>query len=89
MSKTKVPSYSTVVGRFVRLERECKKISLSAFASDLGYSSSGWSRVETGKTPMSVNQLRRACEILGTQPHKLLEEVDMFCKRNALTGGRR
>jgi transcriptional regulator with XRE-family HTH domain len=82
MKKQKPPPYSTVVGRFLRLERECKKTSLSEIAKALGYSTSGWSRVETGETPISVDQLKRACDVLKTTPHALIEEADTFWRRN-------
>ena len=76
------PTYAAVVGRFVRLERECQSIGLQAFAKKVHYSPSGWSRVETGDTPMSIEQLKRACDALGILPSKVLEEVDEFWRRN-------
>jgi transcriptional regulator with XRE-family HTH domain len=81
-TKKKVPSYSAVVGRFIRLEREVQQMTLSTMAKKLGYSTSGWSRVETGNVSMTIVTLRRACLALGRTPSVILKEADDFFRRN-------
>jgi transcriptional regulator with XRE-family HTH domain len=82
MRKAERPTYSAVVGRFVRLERECKKVPLSTMARKLGCTVSGWSRVETGETTMNVNRLKEVCDALKVTPSALIAEVDAFWRRN-------
>ena len=82
MKGQRQPAYATVVGRFVRLERECQSLDLKAFAKKVHYSASGWSRVETGATPMSLEHLKRAGDTLGVTPSAILAEADEFWRRN-------
>jgi len=71
-------AYHVVVGRIVRLHRECKGIGLRDFAKKMGLGISGWSRVETGDTTMTVTQLHRACSVLRIKPGDLIQQADSF-----------
>ena len=72
----KSPLYAQVVGEQVRMWRRLKKITLTDMAKAAGLSQSGWSRVETGDTTMTVEQLRIACKMLGVAPWTLLRHAD-------------
>lgn len=69
--------YSRIIGQVVRGRRELKGLALSALAegADLR-SASGWSRVETGDTTMTVAQLRAAAKALGVDPWVLVRQAD-------------
>jgi transcriptional regulator with XRE-family HTH domain len=82
MAKKLRPTYATIVGSFLRLERKAREVPLESLAKKLGYSRSGWSRIETGTTPMTVNQLKAACDALSLAPQDVVAEVDTFWKRN-------
>jgi len=70
-------SYSARVGRAVRYLREVAGISLTEMADRCGVLTvSGWSRVETGATTMTVDQLQRAAKAIGKKPSEILAFVE-------------
>ena len=70
-------SYPQIVGQVVRGQRELQDIKLLAMAENAGMKSeSGWSRVETGDTTMTVSQLRKAAVRLGKDPWQIIKEAD-------------
>jgi transcriptional regulator with XRE-family HTH domain len=70
-------SYSAIVGRIIRLHRELLGISLDEMAKRVHLKSpSGWSRVETGDTPITIDRLYEAAKILKTTSTQLLKEAD-------------
>jgi transcriptional regulator with XRE-family HTH domain len=73
--KPLIPYYA-IVGRVVRLQRESRGIKLRAFAAKLLMSFSGWSRVETGDTVMTVEQLKKAADALGVRPSDIVRLAD-------------
>jgi transcriptional regulator with XRE-family HTH domain len=77
--KTNV-SYAWIVGHFIRLERTSQCISLFDFAKRMHIGISGWSRVETGNTTISVEQLKKACDALEILPSELLARVERYFK---------
>lgn len=68
--------YAQVLGQVVRGARELQGVSLAAMARAMGLSTSGWSRVETGVTTMTVSQLARAARHLKTAPWELVRQAD-------------
>ncbi len=69
--------YSAILGRVIRQRRELLGISLEEMALHLGFqSSSGWSRGETGNTPMTVEHLAGAATMLGSSPMELVKAAD-------------
>lgn len=69
-------SYAVVVGRAFRFLRESRGIQLGAVAQAAGVSVSGWSRVETGDTTMTVQQLRVGADAIGARPTEVLEHAE-------------
>lgn len=69
--------YSQVVGHVVRGHRELQGLSLAEMAESIGLSSSGWSRVETGHTTMTVVHLVRAARRLGMPPWEIVRQADL------------
>lgn len=77
MTETKfLTTYEGVVSQTVVKLREERGISQAAFAEQVGLSPSTWSRIESGDSGLSLDQLKKAAEILSFQPHQLLEIAD-------------
>ncbi len=68
--------YAEVVGHVVRGARELRRMDLATMATAVALSSSGWSRVETGETTMTLAHLRRAAHTLGLEPWELVQRAD-------------
>jgi len=75
MANNLIPYYA-IVGRVVRLQREARGFKLREFAKKMKLGISGWSRVETGDTVMSVDQLKRAADVLGIRPAVIVQMAD-------------
>ena len=70
-------SYSAILGRVIRTQRELRKIDLSDMSKRLGFSSvSGYSRLETGDVPITVNALSAVARALGMRPAALVTMAD-------------
>lgn len=70
-------TYAGKVGRAVRYLRETKGIDLETMAKSMGMSKSGWSRLETGDSVMTVEQLRRAAVVLQRKPSEVLSFTEI------------
>jgi transcriptional regulator with XRE-family HTH domain len=55
-------------------------------AAAVGVTQPTWSRIETGGTPLSIDQLKRACERLDLLPGNVLREADLASARLARQG---
>lgn len=76
-NKIKGPSYNSIIGRVIRMRRELAGISLSDMATKTGFTStSGWSRIETGDSPLTIGKLRHTARVLGIKPWRLVHAVD-------------
>jgi|SRR5271155_2627884 len=69
--------YSQVVGHVVRGHRELQGLSLAEMAESMELSASGWSRVETGHTTVTVVHLVRAARRLGVPPWEIVRQADL------------
>ena len=65
------------VGFQIREQRGMRNINLSQMAQAMGYSDSGWSRLETGRTVMTVIQLVKACRFLECSPWRVFQLAEM------------
>ena len=65
--------YYAIVGRVMRLQREARGIKLREFANAMGIGVTGWSRVETGDTVMTLQQLKRAADALAMTPTVIVQ----------------
>lgn len=80
-------SYIQIVGQVVRGRRELKGIPLLAMAKAADLSTvSGWSRVETGDTMMTLAQLRKAARALGVEPWRLVQQADNIAAQLEASG---
>ena len=72
-----VISYAQIIGQVVRSRREMQGIPLLTMAESVNLSTaSGWSRVETGDTTMTLAQLRKAARALGIEPSLFIQQAD-------------
>ena len=70
-------TYAKVVGGVLRIHRIHRGIELNAMSAAMGFRSlSGWSRVETGDTTPTVEQVHRAARYFGVTAHALMQEAD-------------
>lgn len=71
-----VAHYTQLVGQVIRGRRELQQLSLSTMAEQAAASTSGWSRIETGETAMTLGQLRKAARSLHVEPSEILTQAD-------------
>ena len=89
-SATQVPkptiSYATLVGRIVEHHRTQARIHQETMAQALGISQSAYSRLEQGQSAMSVTQLRKIADKLGTTPDFLLHHTAQYANQLRVQG---
>ena len=74
-------TYSTILGRVIRTQRELRKIDLTDMSKRLGFASvSGYSRLETGDVPITVNALYAIARALGMTTSSLVTMADELAK---------
>jgi len=74
-------TYSTILGRVIRTQRELRKIDPSDMGRRLGFASvSGYSRLETGEVPITVNALASIARALKVTPASLVTMADDLAK---------
>jgi transcriptional regulator with XRE-family HTH domain len=69
-------TYRAVLGQILARHRAAQGLDQGAFATKLGLSQSAWSRVETGGSNLSVEQLKLAADALQTTPGTILGETE-------------
>ena len=74
--------YAQILGRVVRLHRQVLGIDLPTMGEAVGMSASGWSRVETGVTTMTVLQLRYAAKKLRVKPWTIVKQADLILEES-------
>lgn len=78
-------SYALVVGRAFRFMREARGVKLGVVAKAVRLTVSGWSRVETGDTTMTVLHLRAAADAIGATPAQVLDAAEQEWTRQRTT----
>lgn len=80
-------SYMQIVGQVVRGHRERRGIPLLTMAKAADLSTvSGWSRVETGDTTMTIAQIRKAARTLDMEPWTLVQQADNIAAQLEASG---
>jgi transcriptional regulator with XRE-family HTH domain len=80
-------SYGQIVGQVIRGRRELNGVSLLAMAQSVALATpSGWSRVETGDTAITLNQLRKAARKLRVEPASLVHQADIIAAQLEASG---
>ncbi len=79
--------YGQILGQVIRGRREVLGITLLAMAESVALATpSGWSRVETGDTAMTVGQLRKAAKKLGMEPAAIVRQADVIASQLEASG---
>ena len=69
-------TYQTELGRLIAMKRRQRQMDQEELAHHVGVSSSTWSRIEAGLSALSIDQLAKAGEKLGTPVGELTSEAD-------------
>ena len=69
-------SYSAIVGRMLEQDRARLGWSQAEVADRIGLSQAAWSRIESGSTSISLDQLWSVARLFGTTPAAILELAD-------------
>lgn len=79
--------YGQIVGQVIRGRREMQGINLLTMAESVALATpSGWSRVETGDTAMTLAQLRKAAKKLGMEPAAIVRQADVIATQLEASG---
>lgn len=73
---TPAATYRAIVGRLLVNHRTSQKLEQQDLAAAVGVTQSTWSRIETGASSLSLDQLKRACDRLKILPADLLRQAD-------------
>ncbi len=73
-------SYTSIVGRVLKMNRILAGLTLSDMATKTSGSTSGWSRIEAGETPLTVEKLHVAARVLKLTPAELIRAADELAK---------
>jgi len=79
--------YGQIVGQVIRGRREMQGINLLAMAESVALATpSGWSRVETGDTAMTLSPLQKAAKTLGRAPADIVQQADAVVSQLEASG---
>jgi len=80
-------SYGQIVGQVMRGRREMQGVTLATMAQSVALATpSGWSRVETGDTAMTLIHLRKAARKLGMEPAAIVRQADVIAAQLEASG---
>jgi transcriptional regulator with XRE-family HTH domain len=72
----RVTTYRAIVGRLLAARRSGLNLDQRTLATAVGLTQSTWSRIESGTSSLSLDQLKRACDVLRVLPGVMLEQAD-------------
>jgi transcriptional regulator with XRE-family HTH domain len=75
-------NYESIVCQTLVHLREQKGVSQAFLAEKVDVSRPTWSRIESGQTSLSIDQLEMAAQALGVKPHKILEAADLLVEKS-------
>lgn len=76
-----IATYDSIVATAVANIREQKGLTQAELAEAVGVTASTWSRIESGQTGLSLDQLKKASEALDFRPHEVLEISDKLIEK--------
>lgn len=77
MAENKASAKSAKIGAHLRAEREERKLTLTAFADEVGISKAHLSRIETGLSPVKVEDVARMLTLLGVKGDRFEQIIGM------------
>ena len=69
-------TYQAVLGRLIVRKRQERQMDQGTLARHIGVDRSTWSRIETGSSPMKIDQLAKAAEKVSLSVGELTTEAD-------------
>ena len=69
-------TYSAILGQILKELRKKKGKDQSYIAEKMGMNRSSWSRIESGNTMMTIQQLQKASDIFKTEANAILLKAD-------------
>ena len=69
-------TYTAIIGSVIKKLRENKSISQLKMAENMGITQAAWSKLETGKSSLSIAQIAKIADILGVKTSKITEYAD-------------
>ena len=69
-------TYQNIFGRILRELRKIKGIDQFEMAKKMGINRSSWSRIESGKTVVNIQQLQKIAEIFDMEPNEIMLKTD-------------
>jgi transcriptional regulator with XRE-family HTH domain len=69
-------TYPAIVGQIMAMVREKAGLEQAEVARGVGISQSTWSRIERGESALTVEQLTKAADVLGSSAGEILRQAD-------------
>lgn len=69
-------TYGAIIGSVITIQRKSVGIEQAHLAADLGVTQATWSRIESGASPLNVDQLVKASRSLGLSPAEIVRRAD-------------
>lgn len=69
-------TYAAVVGQILARKRTFEGLDQAQLANALGITQSSWSRIETGASALSVEQLKRTADYLKVRPEDIISDAE-------------
>jgi len=75
--KPETLAYNLRIAKRIQLFREIRGLDQKDLYDQLGYTSGGWSMIESGKRGLNKTKLKKAADILGTYPEILTTTTEL------------
>lgn len=73
---TPTTTYPAIVGQVLAKHRGDRNLTQTQLAQALGMKQSAWSKIERGATPLTIEHLAQAADVLEVSPGQILAETD-------------
>ena len=69
-------TYSAIIGSVIKQLRETHSINQGVMAENMTVSQAAWSKLESGKSTLSTDQLAKVADLLGIEANKIIQYAD-------------
>ena len=73
-------TYSAILGQILKELRKNKGMDQADIAKEMGMNRSSWSRIESGNTMVTIQQLQKAGDVFGMEANAILLKADIVAK---------
>ena len=74
-------TYSAILGQILKELRKNKGMDQADIAKEMGMNRSSWSRIESGNTMVTIQQLQKAADFFGMEANAILLDADTVAKK--------